>query len=232
MIESLSASIYVEPFGGPESLIFGRQPAKVETYNDHTGDLVNLFRVLRNTASRDRFITRLSRTTYSSSECRQAREILEEETDPEERAWALFILQNRRAPVIASEGNWGRSFTPGEVSNDPGRTDRLSLWHDRISRVQIDKKAPIEAMRYWDSEDTLQILLLPYPHLNSYTIYQEVQKLKGAVAVKKLKNTAWHTLLDKGWQYVDGFNGYYINEKAGELVGSDIVRNQPPAPRR
>lgn len=38
---------YVEVFGGGASLLFAKEPSKVEVYNDIDGEVVNLFRVLR-----------------------------------------------------------------------------------------------------------------------------------------------------------------------------------------
>ncbi len=39
---------YVEPFAGGAALFFMKQPAKVEIINDVNGELVNLYRVIKN----------------------------------------------------------------------------------------------------------------------------------------------------------------------------------------
>ena len=39
---------YVEVFGGAGWVIFGKEPSKVEVYNDIDGELVNFFRVVKN----------------------------------------------------------------------------------------------------------------------------------------------------------------------------------------
>jgi DNA adenine methylase len=42
-----SIKIYVEVFGGGANLLFSRDPAGIEVYNDLDSGLVNFFRVLR-----------------------------------------------------------------------------------------------------------------------------------------------------------------------------------------
>lgn len=39
---------YVEVFGGAGWVLFGKEPSKVEVYNDIDGELVNFFRVIKN----------------------------------------------------------------------------------------------------------------------------------------------------------------------------------------
>ena len=40
-------SLYVEPFGGGASVLLAKRSAKSEVYNDLNGDIVNLFRIVR-----------------------------------------------------------------------------------------------------------------------------------------------------------------------------------------
>ncbi|MDR1937317.1 MAG: DNA adenine methylase [Tannerellaceae bacterium] len=39
--------IYVEPFFGGGAVFWGKEPAKVEFINDHDGEVINFYRVLK-----------------------------------------------------------------------------------------------------------------------------------------------------------------------------------------
>lgn len=60
--------IYVEPFGGAASVLLRKERARAECYNDLDGDVVNVFRVLRDRASADELARRLDLTPYARAE--------------------------------------------------------------------------------------------------------------------------------------------------------------------
>ena len=59
--------VYLEPFCGSGAVFFNKEPGAVETINDLDGDVVNLFRVLREAPEELRWALEL--TPYSRVEC-------------------------------------------------------------------------------------------------------------------------------------------------------------------
>ncbi len=58
-------TLYVEPFAGAVHVLFAKPESKCEILNDLDGDLINFFRVLKNSQSRQKLIEQLSYTLYS-----------------------------------------------------------------------------------------------------------------------------------------------------------------------
>src|SRR5208282_6059839 len=76
---------YCEPFSGSGAVLLNRAPSPVETYNDIDGDVVNFFKVLRDTPedltraigltpfSREEFYTAINGSTRGVSRVERAR---------------------------------------------------------------------------------------------------------------------------------------------------------------
>jgi DNA adenine methylase len=58
--------LYCEPFGGAAAVLLNRQPSPFENYNDIDGEVVNFFRVLRD--SRDELLYQIGMTPFSREE--------------------------------------------------------------------------------------------------------------------------------------------------------------------
>jgi DNA adenine methylase len=80
---------YVEPFCGSCAVLFAKRPVGHELINDRNGDLVNLFRVVRDQP--EALCARLSLTPYAREEFR-ASHAIPVDADPVERA-RLFLVR-------------------------------------------------------------------------------------------------------------------------------------------
>lgn len=60
--------LYVEPFGGGGSVLLRKPRSSVEIYNDIDGDVVNLFRVLREPSMREALADAIALTPYARAE--------------------------------------------------------------------------------------------------------------------------------------------------------------------
>lgn len=163
--------VYVEPYCGAASIFWHLRPREVEVLNDLHGELVALFRVLQDAEQFRELTHRLAWTPYSREEFRRALAMRDEpDLSLVDRAWAFFVRQNQGFSGIAkTEGYWSRAFVScrGMALNSNSWRSRLAslrVWHERLSRVQIDSIDALECVRYWDSSDTVFYLDPPYVH--------------------------------------------------------------------
>lgn len=157
---------YVEPFGGAAGVLLQKPRSYAEVYNDLDGELVNLFRVLRDPVLNQRLQDSCLLTPYSRDEFCFAREHI---NDPVERARRMvvrackgfgsaagiggqsgFRIDSKREYAIASH-LWARYPA------------NLSAVCQRLQGVIIEnKKDAIAVMRAHDAETTLHYIDPPY----------------------------------------------------------------------
>lgn len=156
---------YVEPFGGAAGVLIQKPRSYAEVYNDLDGEVVNLFRVLRDPDSCQRLQEACQLTPYSRDEFYAAREFT---VEPIERA--------RRMVVRAC---MGFGSAAGIGGNSGFRCDSkrkyataAHLWErypdnlravcERLQGVIIENKDAISVMQSHDDVSTLHYIDPPY----------------------------------------------------------------------
>ena len=165
------AEHYCEPFGGSAAVLINRAPSPVETYNDLDGEVVNFFRILRE--SKDELVKAIGLTPFSREELRIALNNNGSNLSDLERARRFFIRarQTRTGMAqVSSEGRWAhcllcsRAGMSAAVSRWLGSVEGLSEIVQRLLRVQIENSPAIEVIKRYDSDNTLFYCDPPYPH--------------------------------------------------------------------
>lgn len=158
---------YVEPFGGAASVLLKKKPSDAEVYNDLDGDVVNLFRVLRDPLASQRLIEACALTPYSRAEFRCAYDPTE---DPVEKARRLIVRATMGfGSAGATKGCTGfrldtkrNSATAQKIwSRQP---DNLAAVASRFSGVLVENRDAIQCMRDHDTPTTLHFVDPPYVH--------------------------------------------------------------------
>lgn len=134
---------YLEAFGGGANLLFAKEPAPFEVYNDLDGGLVHFFKILRDKEKFNKLYKKVCLTPYSRETyiwCRANYKTIEDDI---ERAWAWYILAR-----WSFGGHWGAGFgyvhkhisrgMPAECSKWLSIIEMLPEIHARIMPVQIE----------------------------------------------------------------------------------------------
>lgn len=157
--------VYVEPYGGAASVLLRKPRSYAEVYNDLDGEMVNLFRVLRN-PSQARELVRLVRLTpYARSEFEESAILAD---DPVEQARRTLVRAGMGYSTGAQlrygtgfRGNVTRSFTTPALDwrNYPETLDGVI---DRLRGVVIEHRPALDLIRQYDGPGTLFYVDPPY----------------------------------------------------------------------
>lgn len=152
---------YVEPFFGSGAVFFRKHPSDTETINDIDGEVVNLFRVIRDAA--DELCKAMEMTPYSREEYSQSRR---ECKDPVERArkflvrtWQGFGGKTYSRPSWAMDRT-NSVFRPKYWSQLP---ERIRDIVQRLKMAQIEHLDARELIPLYNREDALIYVDPPYP---------------------------------------------------------------------
>ena len=160
--------IYVEPFGGAASVLLRKARSYAEVYNDLDGEIVNLFRVLRNAAQARELVRCVRFTPYSREEFETSYLL---DGDPIEQARrTLFRSAAGFSTAGANASKWRTGFrgnvtrsgsTPAkDWANIPAILEQVA---ERLRGVVIENDSALNVIARYDTPDTLFYLDPPYP---------------------------------------------------------------------
>lgn len=164
--------VYVEPFGGAASVLLRKPRTYAEVYNDKWGEIVGLFRVLRDAELAAELRRRLDLTPFARDEFAPINEAsFQAIEDPVERARLLIFRSfagfGSNAHALTRKtgfrGNSSRSgTTPAhDWANYPATIDAFV---DRLRGVVIENRDAALIMVQHDSAETLHYVDPPYVH--------------------------------------------------------------------
>lgn len=159
--------IYTEAYGGAASVLLRKSRSYAEIYNDLDGEVVSLFRVLRNPSQARELLRLLRLTPYARDEFEQS---YLADGDPIEQA---------RRTVVRSFMGFGSTAATGNPTGFRGNATRsgttpahdwmnmsavLEAAIERLQGVVIEHRPAVQVLRTYDSPDTLHYVDPPYPH--------------------------------------------------------------------
>jgi DNA adenine methylase len=160
--------VYTEAFGGAGSVLMRKARAQlVEVYNDLDGEVVNLFRVLRDPKTSDVLARAVALTPYSRDEFALS---YEPSSDPIEqarrtvtRAFQGFGSDSASGAKsgFRSNGNRQNAHPAKDWSNLPAA---ITTFCERLAGVVIENRPAVEVIAQHDSPQTLHYCDPPYVH--------------------------------------------------------------------
>ncbi|SHF56073.1 DNA adenine methylase [Desulforamulus putei DSM 12395] len=152
---------YLEPFFGSGAVFFKKLPSKVETINDIDGNVVNLFRVIRDQP--EELARLIEWTPWARDEYRASFDLT---GDPLEDARRFLVRcwQAFGQVTTNSRGGWRHSGTDKfnralELRNVPANIFKAA---ERLKTVQIENKPAIELIKKYKAEHVLIYADPPY----------------------------------------------------------------------
>lgn len=219
-----SHRVYVEPFGGAASVLLKKPRSYAEIYNDLDGEVVNLFRVVRDQGESLRRLLELTpfaRTEFDLS--------YQPAADP---------LEQARRTVIRSFMGFGATLTKMTRAGAPMRTGfraestrsgttPASDWHnypgtlgaviERLRGVVIEHRPATEVMRAHDGDTTVHYVDPPYVAAtrdqgedyrheltdgDHIALANQLHSLRGAVVLSGYRGPLYDDLY-RGWRRID-----------------------------
>lgn len=198
-------TVYVEPFFGSGGVFFSKPPSKAEYINDLDGDVVNLFRVMRDQF--DELCRVVELTPYSREEYDAS---FEPAACPLERARLTLVRH-----WMSVGGNQGAKYTSGWRHSGPksarGKSctfewdrlpERIMAHAKRLKGAHIENRPALEVLGRLNHSTTLAYLDPPYlKAVRKQRMYRE-EMLEDAQHIELL------TFLAQDWQGMAVLSGY------------------------
>jgi len=158
--------VYVEPFGGGASVLMRKPRSYAEVYNDLDGEIVNVFRVLRDPAQARELERLLRLTPYARDEFNAA---YIPASDPIEWARRTLIRSAMGFGVNGINKNTGFRSNSSRSGTTPSHDwanypNHIAEFCARLAGVVIESRPAIECIAQHDSPQTLHYVDPPYPH--------------------------------------------------------------------
>lgn len=195
LIHSRPHSCYAEHFAGGASMFFLRQPAGTEVLNDVNGEVINLYRVIKNHL--DEFIKQYRYIVASRELFEQAKDTPPHILTDIQRAARFLYIQKLAFGGKVSSQTFGTSPSSPPRFNILRIEEDLSQAHFRLSRVWIEHLGWHECLQKWDRPYTLHFMDPPYWKTEGYGVpfpLEEYHKI--ANAMRSMKGSAILTIND------------------------------------
>jgi DNA adenine methylase len=216
--------IYVESFGGAASVLMQKPESMAEVYNDIDGEIVNVFRVLRDPDSAKQLTRLLDLTPFARDEFNSS---YEPSNDPVEQARRTiirsFMGHGSNGATRTNRNGWrskrfGTFWPSNDWNNYPAN---LQGFVERLKNVTIENRPAQDVINRYDSETTLHYIDPPYlPETRTpggQGSYRYEMTVDDHVALSAILNRVQGYVVLSGYDsplYRDLYKGWQFEQKA------------------
>lgn len=163
--------VYLEPFAGSLAVFFRKAPCRLETVNDSYGDVVNLFRVLRDERASQELARLVELTPWSREEYEASYERDPSVVEPVERARRFLVRtwQGHGSAADQYKNGWrvvrASEKAPTHVPYRQFRDNlppRIAAAAERLKGVQIENRPAVEVIGAFARPEVLVYADPPY----------------------------------------------------------------------
>lgn len=154
--------IYTEAFFGGGAVFWAKEPAKVEFINDHDGEVINFYKVLKQDFPALK--KEIDSTLHSEYQQKEAKQIYlhPEKYNKIRRAWALWVLSHQSFYSILTN-TWKCSKNRAIGNQIQMRKEAFDeRYSKRLERTSIFCREALDVIRKSDHEDTFHYIDPPY----------------------------------------------------------------------
>lgn len=185
---------YVEVFAGGAALYFMRPPAEVEVINDINGELVNLYRVVKNHL--EEFVRQFKFALSSRDVFKWLQDTRPETLTDIQRAARFFYLQQNAFGGKVDGQTWGTATTAPPI-NLLRIEENLSAAHLRLAQAYIENLDWAACIERYDRPHTFFYLDPPYWQTAGYGVDFGIEQYERmAVLLRTIKGKAIVSLND------------------------------------
>lgn len=159
--------VYTEAFGGAASVLLRKERAYAEVYNDLDGEVVNVFRVLRDPTTAAELERLLRLTPFARTEFEEAYEPSGDPVEQARRTLARSAMGFGSAAAMGAQtgfrSNTTRPYTT--PATDWARyPEHVESYVRRLRGVVIENRPAAEVLLRYDHPDALHYVDPPYVH--------------------------------------------------------------------
>lgn len=177
---------YVEPFCGGAALFFMKEPSKAEILNDINGELVNLYRIIKNHP--EELIRQFKWALISRQVFKWLKSTPEEILTDIQRAARFYYLQRLCFGGKISAQTFGTATTTPPKLNFMRMEEDLSMAHLRLARTYIENLGWHDCILRYDREHSLFYCDPPYWGTEGYGVdFEFEQYVKLAEVARTIK---------------------------------------------